>query len=80
MLALAEAEASICECGLPHDIADADPDFHLVDRVCPVCSATEQHIRKRDHDEREREKDYDTDRKRAADGRTTSLQLGPAPQ
>lgn len=76
MLALDMVE--ICECGLPHDLADADPDFHPESRVCPVCAQWQQYLRTRDAEEREREKDYEPSRRRRGDGRTTTLRLGPA--
>lgn len=38
MLALDEYEASKCECGLPEEIADQDPDLEMPVRVCPVCA------------------------------------------
>jgi hypothetical protein len=45
MLALAEYEAGICACGLPKDLADADPDLRLKYRVCPVCAGMAQATR-----------------------------------
>lgn len=45
MLALADYEADLCACGLPKDVADADPDLRLKYRTCPVCAGLAQAAR-----------------------------------
>lgn len=38
MLALADYEADLCECGFPEAVADTDPDLQVKYRDCPVCA------------------------------------------
>lgn len=38
MLALADYEANLCDCGFPCEVADTDPDLTIKYRECPVCS------------------------------------------
>lgn len=37
MLALADYEADLCDCGFPTAVADTDPDLQVKYRDCPVC-------------------------------------------
>ena len=38
MLALADYEADLCDCGFPSEVADSDPDLVVKYRECPVCA------------------------------------------
>jgi hypothetical protein len=45
MLALAEFEAGICDCGLHRSLADQDPALKLELPVCPVCADLAKSLR-----------------------------------
>lgn len=45
MLALADYEAHVCDCGFHESEADQDPDLALEFRVCPVCSGMAKSLR-----------------------------------
>jgi hypothetical protein len=78
MLALREYEAGVHDdCGLHDSVAMKDPNFTLDDRVCPVGSAIERHLRQRAAEEHEREKDLDPGLPRKGDGRSTTVRLLP---
>lgn len=38
LLALADYEADLCQCGLPTALADTDPELRVKYRECPVCA------------------------------------------
>lgn len=48
MLALADYEADLCECGFPSAVADTDPDLQIKYRECPVCSGLARAVRVQD--------------------------------
>lgn len=45
MLALADYEADLCDCGFPSHLADTDPDLRIKYRECPVCSGLSKAMR-----------------------------------
>ncbi|MFS3128672.1 hypothetical protein ACLM5J_09730 [Nocardioides sp. Bht2] len=45
MLALAQFDREVCDCGLHRSIADADPHLEMQERVCPVCAASAKNYR-----------------------------------
>jgi hypothetical protein len=45
LLALAEYEAGVCECGFHQSVADTDPHLEIAARVCPVCAGVTQSTR-----------------------------------
>jgi hypothetical protein len=76
MLGLIEYEAGVHDgCNLHRSIADADPDFALDDRVCPVCAQAEAYLRARADQELEAEQNLDPSAPRKSDGRSTFIRL-----
>ena len=45
MLALADYEADLCDCGFPSAVADTDPDLRVKYRECPVCAGLARAVR-----------------------------------
>lgn len=83
MLALAEYEAGICECGMHQSIADTDPDLDMLARICPVCSGLAKNFRIiADSDEKAMKELHGNkvpppEAERPEDGRHYSLRIKP---
>lgn len=45
MLALAQYDRELCDCGMHISVADTDPDLEMVERICPVCAGVARNMR-----------------------------------
>jgi len=82
MLALAEYDNGMCDCGMHKSVADTDPDLEMTERICPVCSGIARNLRViADRDAKTLKECYGDkvppDAPRPEDGRVLGIQAKP---
>lgn len=79
MLALADYEAGVCDCGMHKSIADTDPAMEMAERICPVCSGLARNLRViADLDGKSVDAKAPPEAARPSDGRHLSLRMKPS--
>jgi hypothetical protein len=77
LLALAQYESEICDCGFHTTVADSDPALAMKVRVCPVCAGLAQNFRviraQDDAAEKQLGQNPPPERERPEDGRHIQL-------